>query len=84
MRLEKRIHELGDFLPLNRDALLFLRDALILREFTDAIKAGDSGRVILALRVFALAYRGSGRTKYAYEALVLIHNLTHVWPPCLR
>lgn len=62
------------------NAILFLRDALISREFTDAVKAGDSGRVLLVLKVWALSFRGSGRTKYAYEMLHLIHNLTHVWP----
>ena len=66
------------------NAVLFLRDALIIREFCDAIKAGDSGRILLALKVFAFMYRGTGRTKYAYEILHLIHNLTHVWPIPLR
>ncbi|KZV63277.1 hypothetical protein PENSPDRAFT_590184 [Peniophora sp. CONT] len=65
-------------------AVLFLRDALLLREFTDAIKSGDSGRVYLVLKVWALSYRGQGRTKYAQEALFLIHNVEHVWPAELR
>ncbi|KZP08017.1 hypothetical protein FIBSPDRAFT_914360 [Athelia psychrophila] len=62
------------------NAILFLRDALISREFTDAVKAGDSGCVLLVLKVWALSFRGSGRTKYAYEMLHLIHNLSNVWP----
>jgi hypothetical protein len=66
------------------NASLFLRDALISREFSDAVKAGDSGRVILVLKVWALSFRGSGRTKYAYEMLHLIHNLTSVWPKSIR
>lgn len=66
------------------NAILFLRDALISREFTDAIKAGDSGRVFLVLKIWALSFRGSGRTKYAYEMLHLIHNFTHVWPEPIR
>ena len=65
-------------------AVLFLRDALLLREFTDAIKSGDSGRVYLVLKVWAFSYRGQGRTKYAQEALFLIHNVEHVWPAELR
>ncbi|KIJ59407.1 hypothetical protein HYDPIDRAFT_162408 [Hydnomerulius pinastri MD-312] len=65
------------------NALLFLRDALILREFTDAVKSGDSGRVVNVLKVWALSYRGTGRTKYAYEVMYLIHNLNHVWPESL-
>lgn len=55
-----------------------------MREFTDAIKGGYSGRIIRTLKVLALMYRGSGRTKYAHELLHLIHNLTHVWPKPLR
>ncbi|KAJ7590258.1 hypothetical protein C8J56DRAFT_1048420 [Mycena floridula] len=62
------------------NALLFLRDALISREYTDAIKTGDSGRVLLVLKAWALGFQGNGRTKYAYEMLHIIHNLTHVWP----
>ncbi|KAJ3541714.1 hypothetical protein NM688_g6046 [Phlebia brevispora] len=66
------------------NAVLFLRDALVLREFCDAIKAGDSGRVILALKQIALMYRGMGRTKYAYEMFHLIHNFTYIWPEPLK
>ena len=66
------------------NAVLFNRDALIMREFNDAIKSGDSGRLVLSLKVLAPFYRGSGRTKYAYEILLLIHHLEHVWPAPLR
>ncbi|KAH9008822.1 hypothetical protein EDB84DRAFT_1549546, partial [Lactarius hengduanensis] len=67
------------------NAILFLRDGLILREFSDAIKSGDSGRVLLVLKLWALSFRGSGRSKYAYEVLHLLHNVTHVWPePVVR
>jgi hypothetical protein len=66
------------------NAILFFRDALYLREFNDAIKSGDSGRVFVILKVWVLSYRGQGRTKYAQEALHLLHNMTHVWPDGLR
>lgn len=66
------------------NACLFLRDALISREFSDAVKCGDSGRVVLVLKTWALSFRGNGRTKYAYEMLHLIHNLTSVWTPEMR
>ena len=66
------------------NASLFLRDALISREYTDAVKAGDSGRVLLVLKVWALSFRGNGRTKYAYEMLHVIHNLTNVFPEPIR
>jgi len=66
------------------NAVMFMRDALMSREFTDAVKAGDSGRVFLVLKAWALAFRGNGRTKYAYEMLHLIHNATNVWSSELR
>ncbi|KAF8189330.1 hypothetical protein BJ912DRAFT_967209 [Pholiota molesta] len=66
------------------NALLFMRDALISREFTDAVKAGDSGRVVLVLKIWALSFRGNGRTKYAYEMLHFIHNITNAWPEAIR
>jgi len=34
------------------NAVLFMRDALILREFMDAIKNGDSGRMVTILKTF--------------------------------
>jgi hypothetical protein len=66
------------------NASLFLRDALMSREMNDAVKAGDSGRVVLVLKTWALSFRGNGRTKYAFEMLHLIHNLHSVWPAPVR
>lgn len=78
----EKISTAGDMVLEN--AILFLRDALISREFTDAIKSGDSGRVVLVLKIWALSFRGNGRTKYAYEMLHLIHNLEKVWGEKIR
>lgn len=36
--------------------VILIRDALISREFIDAVKAGDSGRVILVLKACALSF----------------------------
>lgn len=66
------------------NAILFNRDALIMREYNDSIKAGDSGRIALSMKVLVRYYRGSGRTKYAYEYLMSVHNQTCVWPTPLR
>ncbi|KAF8218134.1 hypothetical protein K438DRAFT_1702685 [Mycena galopus ATCC 62051] len=66
------------------NAILFMRDALLTREFSDAIKIGDFGRVVLVLRAWTFCYRGSGRSKYAHEMLHLMHNLTCVWTKELR
>ncbi|KAF7796316.1 hypothetical protein EIP86_007493 [Pleurotus ostreatoroseus] len=75
--------------PLCRDmvfenAILTMRDSFIMREFTDAVEAGDSRQIIICLKNLALFYRGCGHTKYAFEMLVLIHHLTHIWPKPLR
>ncbi|KLO05063.1 hypothetical protein SCHPADRAFT_947209 [Schizopora paradoxa] len=61
------------------NAALFMRDALILREFADAIKCGDAGRVLTVIKLWAHAFRGGGRNKYAQEALEFIHNFECVW-----
>ncbi|KAF4613503.1 hypothetical protein D9613_007562 [Agrocybe pediades] len=66
------------------NAVLFLRDALISRLFTDAVKSGDSGVVVLVLKAWALGFRGNGRTKYAHEMLHIIHHLTNILTPEIR
>ncbi len=66
------------------NAILSMRDGLVMRVYNDAIKSGDSGRVVTVLKPWVLAFRSSGRTKYAYEMLHLIHNLAYVWPAPLR
>ncbi|KAH9165154.1 hypothetical protein EDB89DRAFT_2136081 [Lactarius sanguifluus] len=38
------------------NAVLLLRDGLILREFSNAIKSGDSGRVLLVLKLWAFSF----------------------------
>lgn len=63
---------------------LFIRDALFTRLFADAIKSGDSGMVILVLKIWSAAFRGSGRSKYAHEMLHLFHNLVNIWSKELR
>ncbi|KAJ7654569.1 hypothetical protein DFH06DRAFT_1133343 [Mycena polygramma] len=75
-------HPQGDMVYEN--TVLFLRDALLTREFSDAIKDEDSGRILIILRMWAFCYRGNGRTKYAHEMLHLLHNLICVWTKELR
>ncbi|KAH6894809.1 hypothetical protein BKA70DRAFT_1532521 [Coprinopsis sp. MPI-PUGE-AT-0042] len=76
LREEREAGKGGDMVF--ESAILFLRDALISQEYTDAVKAGDSGHVLLVLKAWALSFRGNGRTKYGYEMLSLIHNLSKV------
>ncbi|KAJ7583740.1 hypothetical protein C8J56DRAFT_1005112 [Mycena floridula] len=62
------------------NAILFLRDALITQEFADAVKAGDSETLDRCFLPLPLPLVNPSQTKYAYEMLHIIHNLTHVWP----
>lgn len=55
--------------------VLFLRDALLISEFMHGIKFENSGRIVLFLKTLAFLYHGLGRTKYASEMLILVHNL---------
>ncbi|KAK1230299.1 hypothetical protein PQX77_006614 [Marasmius sp. AFHP31] len=80
LRSERELKGKGHGDVVFENACLFLRDALYSFELRRAVKAGDSGRVVQVLKIWALSFRGNGRTKYAYEMLHLIHNLTHVWP----
>ncbi|KAG9088039.1 hypothetical protein FRC07_012688 [Ceratobasidium sp. 392] len=66
------------------NALLFMRDMLNLQEIHSAVKRGDSGRIVLALKTYALSFRGAGRSHYAKEALSIIHHVQKVWPAPLR
>ncbi|KIM79999.1 hypothetical protein PILCRDRAFT_9888 [Piloderma croceum F 1598] len=66
------------------NAQLLLRDQLVSRKFADAVECGDSGRIVLVLKIWACSFCGHGRTKYAHEMLHIIHNLTHVWTKGLR
>ncbi|THH13425.1 hypothetical protein EUX98_g9728, partial [Antrodiella citrinella] len=66
------------------NAILFMRDALVLREFNDAIKDGDSGRIVTVLKFLAFAFRGNKHPRYAHETLHLLHNLVCVWPDGLK
>ncbi|KAJ2929189.1 hypothetical protein H1R20_g7903, partial [Candolleomyces eurysporus] len=66
------------------NAILFMHDALVSKEFADAIKTNDPGRIVLVLKHFALSFRGNGRIKYAYEMLHIIHHIKHIWPASIR
>jgi hypothetical protein len=65
-------------------ALIFMRDMLNVQEIRFGIKRGDPSRVLLVLKVFALSFRGAGRTQYAHEILTLIHQVEKIWPIPLR
>ncbi|KAG9081478.1 hypothetical protein FS749_007628, partial [Ceratobasidium sp. UAMH 11750] len=67
-----------------RNSILFIRDALLFRCFVTSIKCGNMAMIELVLKVWAISFRGSGRSQYASELLRLRHNLVHAWPKPLR
>jgi len=60
--------------------MLFLQHGLIYRDFTNAMRYGDSGRIKNCLTFFMLWFQGSQFSNYAGELLHLIACLNHVWP----
>ncbi|EUC54316.1 hypothetical protein RSOL_037700 [Rhizoctonia solani AG-3 Rhs1AP] len=67
-----------------RNSILFIRDALLFRCFVASIKCGNIAMIELILKVWAVSFRGAGRSQYAGELLRLRHNLVHAWPKPLR
>ncbi|QRV80148.1 hypothetical protein RhiJN_08163 [Ceratobasidium sp. AG-Ba] len=63
-----------------RNSMLFIRDALLFRCFITSIKCGNTAMIELILKVWAISFRGAGRTQYATELLRFRHNLVHAWP----
>ncbi len=61
------------------NACIFMRDALVLREFSDAVRVGDAGRIFKVMKLWAYGFRGGGKPKYAQEAMEFIHNASCVW-----
>jgi hypothetical protein len=51
------------------------------REFSQAIKCGDSGRIEVCLTYFAIWYQATNKAKYAFEALHLVASLKKIWTP---
>ncbi|KAL1686720.1 hypothetical protein GGG16DRAFT_63723 [Schizophyllum commune] len=68
----------------HENTLLFNRDALFYVEYNHAIKAGDIGRVVNILRVWAIMMRGVGAMpKYADVIFETLGRLRR-YPPRLR
>ncbi|KAG0251928.1 hypothetical protein BG011_007315 [Mortierella polycephala] len=63
----------------NINALLFLRDVAVHIELTEAIKAGDIGRISHLLPLITMMMHGGGNTNYALEMLRLLYGIRHLW-----
>ena len=64
---------------LYENALLFLQHGLMYRDFCNAMRFGDSGRVIHCLVYFALWFQGSGLSNYAWEIMHMVACVRHAW-----
>ncbi|KFH63726.1 hypothetical protein MVEG_10419 [Podila verticillata NRRL 6337] len=63
------------------NALCFLRDMVVYIEFSDAIKAGDRGRIRCVLATIAMMMHGGNNSNYALELLRLLYGMRHAWTP---
>ncbi|KAF9117427.1 hypothetical protein BGW39_002190, partial [Mortierella sp. 14UC] len=63
----------------NINSLLFLRDVAVHIELSEAIKAGDIGRIKHVLPIITLMMHGGGNTNYALELLRLLYGIRHLW-----
>jgi hypothetical protein len=70
--------------PEDRDGVfenssMFIRDALLLFEMCDAVKAGDTGRINGVRRWWTFCFWGAGSFNYGLESLYLDQNLQYEW-----
>lgn len=73
-------------LPHERDevrenALLFLSNGLLYREFNDACRGGYSGRAFKCLEQYTVMFHGSRNTNYARGCLNICAHMKHGWKP---
>ncbi|CAL1706858.1 unnamed protein product [Somion occarium] len=65
-------------------SIVFMRDALVSREFTYALAEGDVGRVYEALKIMLFTFAGSSHSKYTTYLLEFIIDLEYESTPELR
>lgn len=64
--------------------VLFLRDALVYREYEDAVSSGDTGRIERVLKYWTVMYQGTQLANYPQEMIHLMACLLKVWGEDLR
>jgi hypothetical protein len=70
--------------PISHNLRLLARDLLYLREFEDATRDGDFGRIEDMIPQLAMMFCGAGGKNYCGELLRFLWNLKHAWTPELR
>ena len=66
------------------NALLFLRDMLVFRDYEDAVKCGDTGRVAKCIEYWCVLFQGTALKNYASEMVHLTACIKHIWDKPLR
>ncbi|RPA71814.1 hypothetical protein BJ508DRAFT_335679 [Ascobolus immersus RN42] len=61
------------------NAYLFIRDQLVIREYDNAIRAGDPGRLVRVIEYWCVIVQSSGHKNYALALVELVANLHVVW-----
>lgn len=69
---------------LHENMILFLQQRLILRNFHNAIRHGDIGRLLISFRQFTLWFQASKQYNYAQETIHLTACLQKIWSPEFR
>jgi hypothetical protein len=64
--------------------ILFIRDALLFREFSEAIQDADIGRMWAIYHIWTFAFRGAGCTNYANKLLEMHAQYRYEMTPKLR
>lgn len=71
--------------PVYENSILFMRDAFVLREYAQARKNGDSGRIAKCIEYWCLFFLGSTWNKnYSKDTLHMVVCLKKVWGPRLK
>ncbi len=65
-------------------SILFIRDALLFREFSDAIRCANVGRMWMVYDFWVFMMRGAGCHNYGNEILETKAQFEHELPPALR
>ncbi|KAI1791172.1 hypothetical protein LXA43DRAFT_1142675 [Ganoderma leucocontextum] len=65
-------------------SIFFNRDALLFREFSEAIRDGDVGRMWVVLDFWVFMMRGAGCHNYGNEILEMKAQYQHIFTPELR
>lgn len=69
---------------LNENANLMLRDFLMVRDFDDAIKEADTGRLEKIIQFWCVQYQGTKHCNYSAELIHLVLCLRKLWKPAMR